>query len=64
MNRDDRHFNEEFERLMYRAVLRDGDKEYTGEALLLACLLHAKGRGRDSSDMHDVQRLMRDANIK
>lgn len=54
----------EFSRLMYRAVLRDGTTEHTGEALLLACLLHAKGKGRKSPDMSDVQRIMRDHNVK
>jgi hypothetical protein len=30
--------------------------------LLLACLLHAKGKGRNSDDMRDVQKIMRDRN--
>lgn len=49
---------------MYRAYLKDGDKIHTGEALLLACLLHAKGAGRKSKDMEDVQKIMRDINVK
>lgn len=52
----------EFSRLMFRAYTRDGDTLHTGEALLLACLLHAKGKGRKSPDMTDVQRIMKDAN--
>ena len=62
-NRDDRHFNEEFSRLMYNAYIRDSDSVHTNEALLLACLLHAKGTGRNSNDMRDVQRLMNDNNL-
>lgn len=54
----------EFSRLMYRAYLKDGDQVHTGEALLLACLLHAKGKGRKSKDMEDVQKIMRDHNAK
>lgn len=54
--------NREFTRLIYRAYIRDGEQEHTGEALLLACLLHAKGKSRVSKDMKDVQRIMRDRN--
>jgi hypothetical protein len=53
----------EFSRLMYRAYLKDGDKVHTGEALLLACLLHAKGESRKSKDMEDVQKIMLDHNV-
>lgn len=56
--------NREFSRLMYRAYIRDGENLHTGEALLLACLLHAKGKSRRSDDMSDVQRIMRDHNVK
>lgn len=51
-------------RMMDRAWMRDGEVEVTGEALLLALLLHTKGAGRNSKDMKDVQRIMRDHNIK
>lgn len=47
---------------MDRAWLRDGDIEVSGEALLLACLLHAKGKSRRSDDFKDVQRIMKDVN--
>lgn len=50
-------------RIIQIAWLRDGEQTYTGEALSLACLLHTKGRGRDSKDMLDVQRIMRDQNL-
>lgn len=50
-------------RIMDLAYLRDGHTLHTGEALLLAALLHAKGRGRDTKDMVDVQRIMRDRNL-
>jgi hypothetical protein len=50
-------------RLIDVAYIRDGDNFHTGEAMLLACVLHTKGKGRDSKDMLDVQRLMRDINL-
>jgi hypothetical protein len=59
-NTDDR----EFSRLMHRAYIRDGQTLHSGEALLLACLLHAKGKSRVSGDMDEVQRIMRDRNRK
>lgn len=46
-----------------RAYIRDGSRIHTGEALMLACLVHTKGESRTSKDMEDVQRLMRDHNI-
>lgn len=55
--------NKEFRRLIYRAYIRDGENLHTGEAVLLACLLHAKGKGRSTADMKDVQRIMRDKNL-
>ncbi len=58
-----RRENDEYTQLMYRAYLRDGHTEHSGEALLLACLLHAKGKSRESADMIEVQRLMRDRNL-
>jgi len=60
MNTSDRHFY----RVLHRAYIRDGKVVNTGEALLLACLLHAKGAGRDSDDMQDVRRIMRDRNLR
>lgn len=56
--------NREFTRLIYRAYIRDGGGIHTGESLLLACLLHAKGTSRKSKDMQDVQRIMKDRNVK
>lgn len=49
---------------MDKAYIRDGDTIHTGEALLLACLLHAKGKSRNSEDFKDVQKIMRDHNAK
>jgi len=49
--------------VMNRAYLRDGDYFVTGEALVLAVLLHSKGRGRKGEDMREVQRIMKDRNI-
>lgn len=54
--------NREFSRLIYRAYIRDGHTYHTGEAVLLACLVHSKGQ--KSKDMADVQRIMRDINTK
>jgi len=51
-------------RIMDRAYIRDGDTLHTGEALLLACLLHAKGKNRKSDDFKDVQKIMHDPNAK
>jgi hypothetical protein len=55
--------NRIFSRLVYRAYIRDGRTTHTGEAVLLACLLHAKGSNRKSDDMKDVQRIMKDRNV-
>ena len=55
----------EFYRFINRAYIRDGDTVHEGEAVLLATLLHAKGRSRSNSkDMADVQRIMRDKNAR
>ena len=51
-------------RMIYRAYMRDGSVVYTGEALLLACLMHAKGKSRNSDDMKDVRKIMKDANLE
>jgi hypothetical protein len=51
-------------RVMDRAYLRDGRTTHSGEALLLACLMHAKGKSRKSPDMTEVQRIMKDQNLK
>lgn len=47
---------------MDNAYIRDGDTIHTGEALLIACLFHSKGK--KSKDLADVQRIMRDHNAK
>lgn len=54
---------EPFYRVMDRAYILDGKTVHVGEALLLACLLHAKGASRQSKDMKDVQKIMRDRNL-
>ena len=51
-------------RLIQTAYVRDGELIYTGEAMSLACLLHTKGRGRNSTDMVDVQKIMQDINLE
>jgi len=50
-------------RIMDIAWLRDGETIHTGEALMLACLLHTKGKGRKSDDFKDVQKIMHDQNL-
>lgn len=45
-----------------RAWARDDEKIYTGEALLLACLMQAKGNR--AKDIEDVQKIMHDINLK
>lgn len=49
-------------RVMDIAYIRDGNTFHTGEALLLACLVNAKGKSRKGKDFADVQRLMKDQN--
>lgn len=46
-----------------QAWVRNGDSVVTGEALILACLLHTTARGRNSDDMKVVQSLMNDINL-
>ena len=51
-------------RLMDRGYLRDGKLLHTGESLLLACLLHVKGktkRGRE--EVEEISRIMKDPNV-
>lgn len=55
--------NKAMNRFIYRAYLRDGSNEHTGEALLLAMLLHTQASDRKSDAMVDVQRIMRDINL-
>lgn len=56
-------FTEPGSRIMDNAYLRDGNNIHSGEALLLACLLHAKGKNRKGDDFKDVQRIMHDVNL-
>jgi hypothetical protein len=52
-------------RMMDRAWLRDGATIHTGEALLLALLLHTKGKTKRGQDeIEHVARLMKDPNRK
>ena len=51
-------------RVMDVAYIRDGDVVHRGEALLLAVLLHAKGRTkRASNEMQEVAKMLDDPNI-
>lgn len=52
-----------FYKIMHRAYIWDGKVLHTDEAMMLACLVHSKGHGRDSNDMTDLQKIMRDVNI-
>lgn len=47
-----------------QAWIRNGEGVVTGEALILATLLHSTGRGRNSDDMKVVQALMNDINLE
>lgn len=55
--------NRGFSRVIHRAYIKDGDRIHTGEAVLLACMLHVKGKGRNTDDMAEVQKIMRDPNL-
>lgn len=46
-----------------QAWTRNGELEVTGEALILACLLHTHGADRAGSDFKAVQVLMDDVNL-
>lgn len=52
--------------LINQAWIRNGSSNavITGEALILACLLHTTGAGRNSDDMKTVQSLMDDINLE
>lgn len=50
-----------YTRVLHRAYLRDGDITYTGEALALAVLLHAKATDRKSG-ANEVARMLDDPN--
>ena len=61
---DMKYEEREFYRFVNRAYIRDGGTVHEGEAVLLATLLHAKGKSRKSDDMAEVQRIMRDKNSR
>lgn len=48
-----------------QAWIRNGksDTVVTGEALILACLLHSHGKDRAGTDFKVVQELMNDVNL-
>lgn len=48
--------------LINQAWAFDGDRVLTGEALILAVLLHTHGDDRNSDDFKTVQKLMNDIN--
>lgn len=51
-------------RLMDRAYLRDGDLVHTGEALLVALLLHTKGKTRrGQNELEQVSKMLNDPNL-
>lgn len=50
--------------VMDLAYIRSGNIIYTDEAVILACLLHSKGKGRDTKDFKDLQRIMKDKNLE
>jgi len=51
-------------RLMDRAYLRDGNLIHTGEALLVALLLHTKGKTqRGQNELEQVSKMLNDPNL-
>ena len=51
-------------RVMDVAYIRNGETIYSGEALVLACLLHAKGKTkRGQEEIAQVAKMMRDPNL-
>jgi len=50
-------------RVMDLAYIRDGRVVHTDESVILACLIHTKGKGRGTDDYKDVQRIMKDKNL-
>lgn len=46
-----------------RAWMRDGSNIYTGQALLLAMLIHSQGTDRNSEDGELVRKIMKDHNL-
>lgn len=50
--------------VMLNAYIRDGEITYSGEAMMLACLVHSKGAGRDTDDEKMVRKIMSDHNLE
>lgn len=51
-------------RIMDNAFLRDGELEHTGEALLLALILHTKGKTkRSKQELEEIGKLFDDPNL-
>lgn len=50
------------QRVMDLAYIRDGHVIHTDESVILACLLHTKGK--KSKDFVDVQKIMKDVNLE
>lgn len=59
------HVKRDTRQFINQAWIRNGSSNavITGEALILACLLHSTGSGRNSDDMKTVQSLMDDINL-
>lgn len=54
----------DFTRIMDLAYIRDGKLFHTGEALMIACLMHVKGKkNRSNEELTEVRRIMRDKNL-
>lgn len=50
-------------RLIDVAWIRNGSTVVTGEALILATLMHTHGKNRRGDDMKTVQKIMKDVNL-
>jgi len=48
---------------MHNAWMRDGRKVYSGQALLIALLVHSQGDSRDGEDAEVVRKIMKDVNL-
>ncbi len=64
MSTENKEFSRRFYTFMDRAYIRDGVTSHTGEALLIACLMHTKGAGRESKEMRDLRKIMKDRNLE
>lgn len=57
--------NQFYTRVLHRAYMHGEDGiVYTGEALALALLLHAKGKDRNRKELEQIGKMLDDPNLK